>query len=73
MPLTLLTDPSEMCEPFAFDIENAEYLFSSDNVEFGSQRLKHAFRKSPKAEVVTMHILREKMALQGHLNALTIH
>jgi hypothetical protein len=59
----MLTDPNDMCEPFAFDVANADYLLSSENVDLGGQRLKQAFRKCSKTEVVTLHMLREKMAI----------
>lgn len=69
----MITDLEEMSAPFAFDFVNAEYLFSSQNLDISGPRLKAAFKKSTKSEVVTMHLLREKIAIQGQLNAITVH
>jgi hypothetical protein len=44
-------------------VANAEYLLSSENVDLGGQRLKQAFRKCSKTEVITLHLLREKIAI----------
>lgn len=73
--MNILTRPEEMIEPFAFDVENARYLLQSSNVEYlaSAQRMKHAFRKNPKSEVVSLHILREKLAIQGQLNPIVVH
>ena len=60
LPVTPL---SEVIEPFSFDTEQARYLISSSSIDLATDGLKKAFRKSPKSEVLTLHILRDTVAL----------
>jgi hypothetical protein len=59
-----------MIEPFAFDFKNAEYLIDTQHMD-GFSGLKYVFRKHPKAELVTIHFMREKLGVQGHFNQVT--
>ena len=61
-------------EPFAFDLSQApRYLLQSTSIDLSADSLKKAFRKSPKSEVLTLHVMREKVALQGQINAMVAH
>lgn len=61
MHVNVLTE--DLIEPFVFDVENAQYLLQSRHVDLGA--IKHAFRKNPKSEILTMHVMRDKMVVQG--------
>ena len=38
----------------------------------GFEPVKCTFRRHPKSELLTLHLMRDKLAVQGHLNCLTI-
>lgn len=57
-------------EPFNFDLESARYLLRMDEA---SARAKCAFRKNAKCELVTLHVLKDRLALQGQLNPYLVH
>jgi len=70
--VTLLSD-GEYIEPFVFDTFSAHYLLHTGSIDLSADSLKKAFRKSPKSEVLAMHVMRDRVALEGQINAIVVH
>jgi hypothetical protein len=60
LPVAKLSESSEN-ETFSFDYSNAEYLLDSAHIE-GFEPLKYIFRKHPKSELLSLHLMRNKLA-----------
>ena len=56
-----ISSVNEVSDPFSFDFQNAEYLLDSAFIE-GFEALKYIFRKHPKSEMLTMHLMKDKLA-----------
>lgn len=70
--MTLLSE-GEYLEPFSFDTSSARYLLHTGSIDLSTDSLKKAFRKSPKSEVLAMHVMRDRVALEGQINAIVVH